>query len=369
MATAKPAAPEVTALHQKYRPKTLERCLGHVSTVEKLKNMIETGKYPSAIAFFGPPSAGKTTLARAFSFDVNGELGPDFKEVNAADERGIDDVRELIRISKFAPQTVKRIIFIDEAHQLCSNNAAAQALLKDLENPSPNTIWILGSMEPSKFTGSTVGKAMLDRCIQFHLEPHSNSDLLKQAMRIAKGEKMSYLITEDKALLKLVVKNSDGRARTLANLMQQLQLAYKGEPLTADDVATVLDANTIQEDRLAVQFMIGLYTNKYGQAHRATLDVTDQHHFAKQVGWIAKFMLDDCVLNGQRHPKVWASKQAKEVQAEVKNLGITLGTFGAINALVTKVRAEALSYNMTATELLTVAAYEFIAAQAKKAKS
>lgn len=374
MVTKKQAAPEVTALHQKYRPTTLARCLGNADVIAKLQGIIKTGKFPSAIAFFGPPSAGKTTFARAFAFDVNGELGPDFKEVNAADERGIDDVRELIRISKFAPQTNKRIIFIDEAHQLVSNAVAAQALLKDLENPSPNTLWILGSMEPSKFMGSTVGKAILTRCIQLQLEPYSNSDLLKQAVRIAKGESMAYIQDEDRALLKQVVKNCNGEMRTLANLMQQAQMYAEAQDtvpklLTAEQLATVLNANTITEDRLATEFMIGLYSNKYGRCHRATLDVNDQFHFMKQVGYIAKYMLDNCVLNGERHPKVWPSAQAKAVVAAMKGHEITLGTFAAVNYMVTKARAESLSFQMPATDLLTVGAYEFIRDQARAAAS
>src|SRR6185437_2088642 len=161
-----------SALHLKYRPRALERVLGHSNVVTRLQGMMKSKKLPSAMAFFGPPSAGKTTLGRCVATAINGALNSDYREVNAADERGIDDVRELIKTSKFKPQSTKRIILIDEAHQLVSNNAAAQTLLKALEEPATDTTWIICSMEPSKFS-STVGKAILSRCTQFVLEQHS----------------------------------------------------------------------------------------------------------------------------------------------------------------------------------------------------
>ncbi len=374
MATKKAEAPvveEQTAFHLKYRPRTMDRIIGHEAVTSKLNGILKTKKFPSALAFFGPPSAGKTTLARAFTAAVNGGLGPDYKEVNAADERGIDDVRELVKTSKFRPQTNKRIIFIDEAHQLVSNNAAAQAFLKALEEPSPSTMWILGSMEQSKFTSSTVGKAMLTRCIQFQLEQHTNSDLMKQALRIARGEGMDYLITEDKAILKKIVLAANAEMRTLANLMQQVSMhvdAMEKRPkkLSEDVILEVVDANTVKEDKLAVDFMIGLLTNKYAMLHRATLDVSDQFKFMQSVSWISKFMLDNAVLNGQRHPKVWASAQSKEVLAATKELKLPLGHLAGINSMIVKVKSQALGFQMPATDLLTAAAYDFIKASTKK---
>jgi hypothetical protein len=218
-----------------------------------------------------------------------------------------------------------------------------------------------------------VGKAMLNRCIQFQLESHNNSDLLKQAMRIAKGESMKYMMDEEKTLLKTVVKNSNGEMRTLANLMQQAQMYAEGldklpKLLTKEQLAEVVDANTIKEDRLAIEFMIGLYTNKYKQAHRATMDVVDQRHFINQVGYIAKFMLDNAVMDGQRHPKVWWTPANKEVHGAVGKLGLSVGTYAAVNYEVLRVKAESLSYQMPASELLTIMAYSFIKSQSKASK-
>jgi DNA polymerase-3 subunit gamma/tau len=173
MATKKPAVqtldPEEHSLHRKYRPKTLERVIGQEAAVTRLRGLIKTGKVPNAIAFFGPPSAGKTTLARCLAAAVNEkpiEDQQDYKELNAATQRSIDDVRELERLSKFRPMGSKqRFILIDEAQQFMSNAAAAQGLLKPVEEPSVHTSWIFGSSEPEKFSSSNHGRALLSRCV------------------------------------------------------------------------------------------------------------------------------------------------------------------------------------------------------------
>jgi DNA polymerase III delta prime subunit len=373
MATKKPTPKQDVeqvqgALHLKYRPKTLDKIIGHSDVVTRLKGILTKGKFPSALAFFGPPSAGKTTFARAFAFAVNGQLNMDFKEVNAADERGIDDVRELIKMSKFRPQSKKRIIFIDEAHQLISNNPAAQTLLKSLEEPAKDTIWIIGSMEPSKFS-SVVGKAILSRCTQFVLQQHTESDLFKQAVRIAKGEDMSYLLDEKKLALKHLAKNCNGEMRTLANLMQSTQQYYDGmedqpEVLSKKDLASIISSTESSEDKLAVQMMTGLYQLQFKKVQRALLEVTDPFSFIKKCGFISSFILNEEVVEG-RHPKVWWTQSNREVHAAIKDAGVTLGMKAAVNATIVKTQSQAMSFQVPATDLLSADLYFLIKAQAE----
>jgi len=351
------------ALHLKYRPKTLDRILGHSDVVTRLKGALAKGKIPSAIAFFGPPSAGKTTFARCFAQAINGQLTTDFKEVNAADERGIDDVRELIKMSKFRPQSNKRIIFIDEAHQLVSNNAAAQTLLKSLEEPAKDTIWIIGSMEPSKF-GSTVGKAILSRCTQFVLEQHTESDLLKQAVRIAKGEEMEYLLDEKKLAIKHLVRNCNGEMRTLANLLQSTQQYYDGmddkpEILGKKDLASIISSTESSDDRLAVQMMTALYQLQFKKVQRSLLDVSDPFSFIKKCNFISSFMLNAAVVEG-RHPKIWWTQSNREVHEACKSLSLSLGTLAAVNATIVKTMSQSMSFQMPATDLLSADLYFLI---------
>lgn len=371
MATAKKSLPVVdidqSALHTKYRPTSLDRVIGQEAAVTRMRGILEGKKLPSAIAFFGPPSAGKTTFARILANEINGKphyQQQDYREINAADERGIDDVRELIKLSKFRPMLKKRVIMIDEAHQLVSNNAAAQTLLKTLEEPSKDTLFIICSMEPAKFS-SVVGKAILSRCTQFVLEPHSNADLLKQALRIAKGESMDYLVTEDKALLKTIVKNSNQEMRTLANLMQSAQQYYDGmkdkpQTLTKEQLSTVMSSTESSDDKLAAEVMAGVYSLKFAQVQLALLNVTDQFMFVKKLGYISSYMLNNAVLKGARHPKVWASAASRDVMAQTKDLKLTLGTLAAVNARIVRVQAQATQFQVPATELLSSELYYLI---------
>lgn len=354
-------------IHLKYRPTKLDRVIGQEAAVTRIRGMLETGKIPSAIAFFGAPSAGKTTLGRVIGVEINGRpisKQLDFKEINAADERGIDDVRDLIRLSKFKPQLKKRIILIDEAHQLVSNAPAANTLLKTLEEPSSGTMFIICSSEPEKFN-SKVGKAILSRCTQFFLPVHTSADLLKQALRIARGEAMDFLVTEDKGLLKELVRNCNQEMRTLANLMQSAQQYYDGlktkpKTLTKEQLSTVVSSTSSSDDKLATDVMLGIYGRKYAMVQRALLDVTDQFMFVKKLMGASAFMLNVAVLNGAKHPKLGWYGVNREVHAKTKDLKLNLGTLAAVNARLVRVSSQATTFQVPATELLSSELYYLI---------
>ena len=103
----------ITALDKKYRPGTLDEVIGQDAIVTQLKGIVKSGKWPSAIAFFGPTSAGKTTLARALAASAFGiERVPkshsDYAEHNAADAKTKEDVNGLIALGAIRPQQAKR---------------------------------------------------------------------------------------------------------------------------------------------------------------------------------------------------------------------------------------------------------------------
>lgn len=362
------------ALHTKYRPSSLMRLIGHVHAVTRMKGMIADNEIPSAILITGPSSVGKTTMARALAEAINGKpvsQQQDYMELNAANQRGIDDVRELIRISEFRPINTRRIFVIDEAQQLATNAAAAQAFLKPLEEPRPGTLWILCSMDPSKFqTG--VGKAMANRCVQFCLEPHDDADLLKQALRIAKGEGMSYVMDTERRLLRALVQNCNGEMRTLANLMQSVKQYYSGldekpKRLLSKDLSTVLSSTVSVDDKLAVNVMLGLYAGQYTLIHRSLLDISDGFSFIKKLLYLSDFMLSNAVLKGERHRKVWWNASNKELhtklEAASKQEGapkITLGVHAAINARLVRIAAQASQFQISAEQLLSSELYYLV---------
>jgi DNA polymerase III gamma/tau subunit len=353
--------------HTKYRPTNLSELIGHEVQVTRLKGMIKTGKIPGALLFTGPSSVGKTTLARALASEINGGLTADYKELNAADSRTIDDMRELIKLSKFKPSGKKRIFVIDEAQQLLSNAAAAQAILKPMEDAGKtDTIWILCSMDPSKF-GSGTGKAIANRCTQFVLEEHSNMDLLKQGIRITKGERMTYL---DKDLLKSVVRASNSEMRTLANLIQGIRDYYEGlekkpKLLTEEIVSGVLKSTESNDDRLASEVIVSVFKGEYAKVHKACLYIADEFMFVNKLVYGFKFLLDVAVLNGERHPKVWWSPQNRQLAASTKNLNVTIGQLGAALDAAITLKSQVATGGIS-PESISIAMYRLILATHKK---
>jgi DNA polymerase III gamma/tau subunit len=367
MATTKPTPQQDDdrSFHVKYRPDSLSKIIGHETAVTRLRGMLE--RPPAALLIVGPTSAGKTTLARAFAAEVNGRpvsSQQDYKEINAASTRGIDDMRELEKLSKFKPMNKKRIIVIDESQALVANPAAAAVLLKPLEEPSRDTIWILASMDPSKFTSGN-GKAISNRCKIISLEPHTPSDLLKQALRISKGESMTYVLDEERALLKSVVRASGGEMRTLANVMENLFDYYNGlekkpKMLTKDHITEVLSSSESSDDKLAVDMMVALYSFKYAQVQRCLIDVADPFSFLRKIGYLSSFLLNNTVLEGARHSKVWWSPANKELVSRTKSLNLNLGVIAAVNATLVRVQGQAASFQVPATELLSAELYFLI---------
>lgn len=347
--------------HTKYRPANLSQLIGHEAQVTRLKGMVKTGQVPGALLFTGPSSVGKTTLARALAAEINGDITADYRELNAADSRTIDDMRELIKLSKFKPSGKKRIFVIDEAQQLLSNAAAAQAILKPIEDAGKtDTVWVLCSMDPSKF-GSGTGKAIANRCTQFVLEPHSNADLLKQGMRIIKGESMSYL---DKELLKTVVRAANSEMRTLANLIQGIRDYYEGlekkpKQLTEAALHQVLRSTESNDDRLAIEVIVSVFKGEYAKVHKACLYIADDFMFVSKLLYGFKFLLDIAVLNGERHPKVWWSPHNRELANATKDLKLKIGHLGAAMEAAVGLKAQATAGGVS-PEAISATLYRLI---------
>lgn len=303
-------------LHTKYRPRTLDRIIGQEEIVNRLKGIVSSKKVPNAMLFVGPSSAGKTTLARAFTAELFGvkDLGgsSDYHEINAADSRGIDDLRDLLKISKLKPRMApKRVILVDECQQL--TGPSAQLLLKPLEDPPPTTLFILCSMEPEKML-----QAMKNRCSQFVLQAPEKAHLVKFIKRIAKNEDMTY-VSDD--IAGIIAENANGELRSAANLLEALGQSVAGtgsKKVTKEDINKALSTAESLDDQLAVRILTAVYANKFKTIQRDLLDVQDPFKLIGSLVRLNSFLMNSNVLKGEAHKAVWWSQINKDVLKGVK---------------------------------------------------
>lgn len=342
----------MTAFHLKYRPKSLDRVIGHEKAVAKLKELVSSDKLPSAFLFIGPSSAGKTTLARCLAAEINGTLSSDnYTEINAADQRTIDDVRDLVRVSKMRPLSGnKRVIVVDEVQQILSNNPAAQTLLKPLEEPPKGTVWILCSMEPHRFS-TGVGRAIANRCLQISLEEHTAKDRYTQAKRIARKEN----ILANDEILKQIAKSAP-EMRSLANMMQALP---SGKKITSDDLTEVLESEAAANDDAKVAtVLIGVIQGQYKIVQRTLLDVADPFGFINKLLWASGWLLNSIVLNGAHHSKVWPNKAGIEVKKQIPDLSLKQAAL--LNTELIELKAASMTFQVDPPLLLSAKLYRIL---------
>jgi DNA polymerase-3 subunit gamma/tau len=169
------------ALYRKYRPKNFTEVLGQDKIVELLENSIKTNKVSHAYLFVGSRGTGKTTVARIFANDIGVSVN-DLYEIDAASNRGIEDIkllREGVRVSPF--DSKYKVYIIDEVHMLSKD--AWGALLKTLEEPPKHVIFILATTELHK-----VPETIISRCQVFTFKKPTEKILKKNLEDIAKKE-------------------------------------------------------------------------------------------------------------------------------------------------------------------------------------
>ena len=200
------------SLYNKYRPTNLTQIRGNSEVVATLEGMLEDKEsFPHSFLLHGPTGCGKTTVARI----IANELGchpNDYMEIDSADYRGIDTIRELRRNSAFLPSSGKvRVWVSDEAHQ--NSGDAQSALLKLLEDPPPHAYFILCTTEPGKLLPAIRG-----RCINLEMSLLTDKQmnvLLKQITR-AEGNSLDNEIYEQ------IIQDSLGHPRDAIQILEKV---------------------------------------------------------------------------------------------------------------------------------------------------
>lgn len=250
------------ALYRKYRPETFSDVVGQENAVSILTSSIAQKKVSHAYLFSGGRGTGKTTVARIFAHDI-GCNQEDIIEIDAASNRGIDEIRELrdaVRTSPFS--SPYKIYIIDEAHMLTKE--AANALLKTLEEPPAHVIFILATTDPEKLPATIVS-----RCQNIVFKVPSLETLAGRLMYVAKQEGKEL----DKVIALLIARHGKGSYRDALGVLEQVfavsekQITYEvvaaliGQP-EQDSIHTLLQSMCQKDTTLLVSTIRILEKNK-----------------------------------------------------------------------------------------------------------
>jgi len=219
------------ALYRKYRPQTFADVRDQDHIVSVLEGAIKKQSIPHAILFSGTRGTGKTTLARIFAKAI-GTSDLDLYEIDAASNRGIDDVRELKEAVLTLPyESEHKVYIIDEVHMLTKE--AFNALLKTLEEPPEHVVFILATTEEEKLLDT-----ILSRCQVFRMHSPSRAVLAKVVTEVAKKE--GFKLDADAA--DMIAIAADGSFRDALGVMQKVIMASGDKIGGADEVAAIIGA-------------------------------------------------------------------------------------------------------------------------------
>ena len=264
------------SLYRKYRPKSFSEVVGQEVVVKILKNCIVNNKIGHAYIFSGPRGTGKTSIAKIFSKAINclsnkdGDLCGkcdicklnfddeiDIIEIDAASNNGVDEIREIRNNVKLMPAHLKyKVYIIDEVHML--STSAFNALLKTLEEPPKNVIFILATTEFNKIPATVVS-----RCQKFDFKKLTNKQISSRLKYILKKEERN--LNDD--VIELISTLSDGGLRDAINMVDQV-LSIEKDEVTIDDVYYLI--GDVNEDTI-----FDLLNKIISSDIKGTLDIID----------------------------------------------------------------------------------------------
>lgn len=238
-----------TALYREWRPQQFSEIVGQVHISRTLQNAVRTGRISHAYLFCGPRGTGKTTSAKVLAKTLNC-LNPvdsepcnecenckrvtegtsmDVMEIDAASNRGIDEIRDLREKVKFAPSEGRyRIYIIDEVHMLTTE--AFNALLKTLEEPPAHVIFVLATTEPHK-----IPTTVLSRCQRFDFRSIGQTDIVGRLRTVVD----EIEITAQDEALELIARSAEGGMRDALSILDQC-ISFGGQTVSTEDVNSVL---------------------------------------------------------------------------------------------------------------------------------
>ena len=200
-----------TSLYTKHRPTSLDEMFGNEITLKKLRSWVKNPKRSHSLLLTGPSGCGKTTAARILAKEI-GCSEVDYSEMDTADFRGIDSIRDLRAKIPYLPMEGKcRVWLLDECHKLTGD--AQNALLKGLEEPPEHAYIILATTDPDKLI-----KTIRTRCTAFSFEPLNDKECISLIGAVAKEERIKV----NAKTIRMIADKSQGLPRQALSILEQV---------------------------------------------------------------------------------------------------------------------------------------------------
>lgn len=295
-------------LYRKYRPQKFSDVVGQEHIVRTLTNAIAANEFAHSYLFTGPRGTGKTTLARLIAKSLNCEnrkvgkhepcgdclsckevargISPDIVEIDAASNRGIDEIRALKEAVRFAPTRGEyKIYIVDEVHMLTKE--AFNALLKTLEEPPSHVVFILATTEINK-----VLPTIISRSQRFDFRRLRHEEIKNRLALLVKSEDKKV----DAKVLDIIAQRSDGCARDAESMLGQILAC--GEGLSVEDIRALLGFADVQAVARFVDYLAG---NSHKEALEFITAISDRgldhEDFARSVleylRWVMYLKVDE----------------------------------------------------------------------------
>jgi DNA polymerase III subunit gamma/tau len=277
---------------RKWRPQTFQDLVGQQHVTETLKNAIQNNRVAHAYIFSGARGVGKTTAARILAKALNCVKGPtpepcgvcdsckeiaagtslDVIEIDAASNRGIDQIRELREMVRYAPAASRtKVVILDEAHMLTGE--ASNALLKTLEEPPDRVVFVMATTEPENLEDT-----IRSRSQHFHFRALTFAEITKRLEEIAQKEELKI----EPGAMAVIARMAEGSLRDALSLLEQAR-AYCGDTLPDEQVRALL--GVVPEDaleELVGAIAAGSADRALGLVHTFQKEGRNLQHFCRE---------------------------------------------------------------------------------------
>ena len=312
------------ALYRKWRPQKFEDMVGQTAVTKTLKNAIIHHKTSHAYLFTGPRGTGKTSAAKIFAKAINclnpqdgepcndcllckgiteGTIG-DIIEIDAASNNGVEEIRDIRDKARYAPtQATYKVYIIDEVHML--STGAFNALLKTLEEPPKNVIFILATTEPHKIPATIISRTQ-----RFDFRRITNDEIIQRLRYILEQEEIAY---EEEAL-SVIARCANGGMRDALSLLDQI-ISFSDDKVSFEQAIQVSGSLT---DDLMIEF-VRLLTQQQAQA--ALLQLQDLLLLGKEASRLIEEWLEfsrDLLVAKQTGNMIGRSEAFVEFAKEVE---------------------------------------------------